>query len=364
MIQWLKDNVDNLYFNNDYKVSKYPSHFNDLLLILHIIDNLGIFVWHLWYDTKEEKFDKNYNKIKTYHLHSLILYKEKVTITNDLGKAHLMYEVFTKFKLSCNGERIQINENPLISRTYLSDKEVSNGYFHSHCTTVDNFGEQDKPTFKGFCLGSSEFKGVLAEFNTRTTINREKNIILYKKFFMQWLSSLCCESDEGRPYKRLLDINYTLQGGENCNVPTKIVKEFTERMIEFSDTRRFGLELKFNLVDNKIQIANIDEIRNLLNEHKNLFNDEDLIKFYAVYNQGLEYTIKPFVEKMEDKLCTVPLVFRGEEFYQRMYKLDEYETMRELILNSSVYISNRLLNKFKQETENKLNLYNILKNGK
>jgi hypothetical protein len=370
MVQWLKDNIDNIRFSDSSssrgnKAQDNVVQFNDFLIFLQTLDNLGIFEWEITYDTDWDGFsiDIEGNRVRNefYKLNHLVLYKDVITLTNDFGNKHTIHEVFTRFKIQLQSNMFILKEVQLV-RTLLTDKEASSSYYHSHCSLNGN------PICNGvhvrwgnFCLGSSSFRNIFNLFNIRQiNDNREINIEQYKQLFVEWLSSLCCESNVGGPHHRIMEINYTLLGitqVQKCNY----LSQFINTILRLIQNKELDFNFEFKLADNNLLFSNVQQLKDVLNENKQLFTNNELTMFFAVYKDGQELTPKPDSLLIPNH-ATKPIIFKGREYYQRIThtKIDD---LRTVMLNSSMSISNNLMANFKKEIENRIKLLNLLNNG-
>lgn len=374
MIQWLKDNIDNIRFFSysddcDGRAVEYLDAYNDFLIMLKALDDLKIFEWEIKY--LEEYVYVDNNRVLIYRLVSLILYKDNVIITDYAGGKHQIRETFSKFDLKVYLHQGVQLINVRFMRTLLSDVEASSYYLHSHCS-CDGLNSSTIPKFHHFCIGSSSFQKLLSRFNDRFSLGISNKSIkkiedsleyipLYKQLWIEWLSSLSCESATGGPYKRIVNIAYTLAPNNQTQVATHLHKFINTLLILIRD-KKIDIDFEFIFVGDKMILCNLEKIKELLESNKQLFTDEELYLYFSIYQNGNEY-VPRIPTAIIPELAKEPYVFKGREFKQRIYSSD-FLSYRDLLLHSTIRLSNKLIMKFKVELENRINLINILNNGR
>lgn len=148
----------------------------------------------------EEKVDF----VPNYDDYDIIVWFPVTTITNEYGESTVARDIFVKFTIKSNGK---LKVLPRMARATFTDKEVSSGYIHSHCS---GYHPRMPNEYFSLCFGTgpinSTFSSLIQNFDEGLWTLLCGELDLYVK----------TESVAGVPYRRLSNIgaarryNFTL----------------------------------------------------------------------------------------------------------------------------------------------------------
>lgn len=120
---------------------------------------------------------------------SIVVHFPKVTVENEYGKTHDIYDLFVKFEVNGLGH---LEDWFYIKRTSFTVAEMKGGYVHSH--TPRKFSEQSIRNYDYVCLGSGPIR------NTIYRLNQSNNEDLWLLFCNELSMYVRTESITGGPY--------------------------------------------------------------------------------------------------------------------------------------------------------------------
>lgn len=138
----------------------------------------------------EEKVDF----VPNYDDYDIIVWFPVTTITNEYGESTVARDIFVKFTIKSDGK---LKALPKMARATFTDKEVSSGYIHSHCS---GYHPRVPNEYFSLCFGTgpinSTFSSLLQNFDEGLWTLLCGELDLYVK----------TESIAGVPYRRLSNI--------------------------------------------------------------------------------------------------------------------------------------------------------------
>jgi len=203
----------------------------------------------------------------------IVIHYPKFTISNSVDETHEIKDLFVVLELvrgtSTTGQTtIYIEDIKGIRSTY-TDKEIANGYVHSHLHSkgFNNDYYTDYFTADSFCLGQGEIKDTMMLMQTHS------NIDLFEMFLLNLDTMVAWESIEGKPYKRMKKIAEGTPGNppddDICNILyTVLINKLIRREVE----------LNYIMQNNRYNIKRDSKLNNVIKEI--LFDESNDLKSY------------------------------------------------------------------------------------
>lgn len=164
--------------------------------------NMSYFNYH---KNKIQKAANNINLEIEFYENVLIAHYPKLTLTNDFGVQHTIFDLYVSFNLKCNKNVLFITPKEGI-RTTLRKCEIDNGFYHPH---LYNYSSD-------FCFGSYK---IVKEF-TENTVEEIEDFFLNIQTFLEF-------EDLDNPYSTSAQI---YDKAEKIKIDSKIVKKIVDKI--------------------------------------------------------------------------------------------------------------------------------------
>lgn len=190
------------------------------------------------------------------HFWGIVVYRPKVTITNEDQDSIDIEDLYAIIPLGSNG--LMASYPIYYLRTTYSRAQWNSDYLHSHTPSVDIYNVR---TPKNVCIGSGPINNIISILNHNTIDERPFNYNLWRVFTTQLEQIMRVESLSGGPYMYLTDISnngydeitFSSSATAKYVMPTHFSGE--KMLAAFINSFLTDARIHFILQDNQILIA-------------------------------------------------------------------------------------------------------------
>lgn len=230
------------------------------------------------------------------HFWGIVVYRPKVTITNENQDSIDIEDLYAIIPLGSNG---LIASYPIYYlRTTYNRAQWNSGYLHSHTPSVDIY---NVCTPKNVCIGSGPINDIIYILNQNTTDESPFNYNLWRVFTTQLEQIMRVESISGGPYMYLEDVSNRryeeIPLGSSAMAKYAAPNHFSgEKMLTaFINSFLTDTRIHFVLQDNQILIAEsqiefIDILTDYYQKWQNLVLE-------TTHETPVLFNLKPFAIK-------------------------------------------------------------------